>query len=225
MNYKDFLHLWNPKTNTYDLIHKQTGEVLKQNQTIPANVAQTIYDPLTADLILQKIVEGKTLTSICKEAGFPSLTVLGLWMRNNKTFRDNVHFARTLAGERYHDKIVDLAEGAENLHKDFVAGTKLAIDTYKWLAEKASPERFAKTKEEDNNGKAGVTIILQTGVLETPPPADIIVDPYGNFMGFGETTDETDRSSNQWSDPSCSGDIELSTDRFREIERDEQGEE
>ena len=89
--------------------------------------------------------------------------------------------------------------------KDLIPGIKLAVDTHKWAAEKSDPERFAKPKEEGNN-VGSITINLQTGVLDKQAPADIVVDQFGNFQGFGvmEEVHESETST----------DIVLSKDRW-----------
>ena len=69
-----------------------------------------------------------------------------------------------------------------------VASVRLAVDTLKWAAEKNDPDRFGK--KEEGAGKSGgnsVKIVLNTGVLDTAMPSNIVVDETGNFLGFEET--------------------------------------
>lgn len=215
INYQDYIHIFNSKTNTYDLIHKKTGTVLKQDVSLAVEKAQTVFDPLVGDLICHKIMEGKTLTEISRQEGMPSLTVIGLWRRNNSAFADAVKFAREMAAEIFHDRIHDIAnEAAAGVHKDEVPSLKLATENYKWLAEKSNPERFAKKQEEGNTNTA-ITINLRTGVHESRIAENIVVDEFGNFKGFNNGSENAWGSSESHEPRQSIEDIELGRERYK----------
>lgn len=214
INYQDYIHIFNSKTNTYDLIHKKTGTVLKQDVSFAVNKAKTEFDPATGDLICHKIMEGQTLTQVCREEGMPSLTVVGLWRKNNPAFAEAIRFAREMAAELFHDRVHDIAnEAAAGVHKDEVPSLKLATDNFKWLAEKANPERFAKQKEVGDTNTA-ITINLRTGVHESRIASDIEVDEFGNFKGFNNGNSES-RGSGEPLETRSIEDIELGTERYK----------
>ena len=219
VNYKDYLHIFNHTTQTYDLVHKGTGVVLKANQPMPVKRAHTEYDPLIADMIVDKLLNGTRLSAIVQEQGMPSAGVIAVWLKHNPVFKANIEMAREYAAETYHDKVLDIADLAMNADKSEVPGLKLAADSYKWAAEKGS-ERFAKRKEEGNNGSASITINLRTGVHEARISEDLIVDEYGNFKGFKNGSSESWGSEESLATERRIEDIELGTDRFT-IVRDE----
>jgi hypothetical protein len=210
INYADYIHVYNSITRTYDLIHKATGFLLKQNISALTKRSHTEFDPLTADIIFNKLSEGQRLSDICGKDGIPSLAVVSLWKRNNKVFSESIKLALEIASEIYYGKIMGIAEEARSVHKDAVPGLRLSVDTYKWAAEKANPERFAKPKEESNN-VGSITINLQTGVLDRAAPMDIVVDQFGNFQGFGGS--ELIADSNVVADEKI---VELNTNRWGE---------
>lgn len=219
INYDDYYNVYNPANRAYDLVHKQTGSVIKSNTTSALSVARSRgFEPEIADRIIEEVINGKTLAQISNMIGMPSMATIGFWMKNHKLFKDSISFARELSAESIYTEIMDIARESRTALKDDVPGMKLAIDTLKWAAEKAHPERFAKVKEEGNNSTA-ITINLKTGVLDAESPKDIVVDQFGNFKGFN---DEDNGSSSEWSDITHSGDIELSRERWQV--REESGE-
>lgn len=214
INYDDYIHIFNDKTKTYDLIHSKTGTVLKADRSFAIDGrANTVFDPMLGDLICHHIMCGLTLTQVSKMEGMPSLAVMGLWRRNNPAFSAKIKHAREVAAELFHDKIHDIANEAIGAHKDDVPGMKLATENYKWLAEKADPERFAKKKEEGNTNTA-ITINLRTGVHESRIADNIVVDEYGNFKGFNNGSNES-RDSGEPLETRSIEDIELGTERYK----------
>ena len=74
--------------------------------------------------------------------------------------------------------------------KDDVPGCKLAVDTLKWAAEKASPDYYGK--REQVQGGTSISVILNTGVLDTKAPPDIVIDEFGNFKGYINEQSDTE---------------------------------
>ena len=122
--------------------------------------------------------------------------------------------AREYAAEIYHDMVLDIADRAAEASKEEIPGLKLATESYKWAAEKGS-ERFAKRKEESNNGSANITIHLQTGVHEVQNiNHDVEVDEFGNFKGFKNGNQESWASGQPLETRSIEA-IELGRERFK----------
>jgi hypothetical protein len=181
---------------------------------MPAKRAHTEYDPLIADMIVDKLLNGIRLSAIVGEQGMPSAGVIAVWLKHNPIFKNNIEMAREYAA--------DIADLAMNADKSEVPGLKLAADSYKWAAEKGS-ERFAKRKEEGNNGSASITINLRTGVHEARIAEDIIVDEFGNFKGFKDGSNES-RECGESQQVRSIEDIELGKERYK-IVGEETGEE
>lgn len=191
-----------PRTGRLRYLDLRTGrpydaylEVAEQGQ----------FSNTTADMICASIREGKSLTVTCQQNEI-SLSLFYAWLAIFPEFKKRYQEARKQRADYHFHKVLELADGAAGVDKEFIPGLKLAVDAHKWAAEKSDPERFAKPKEEGNT-IGSITINLQTGVLDRLPPADIVVDQYGNFQGFGlvENTEEVEQEE----------DIVLSADRFK----------
>lgn len=183
----------------------RTGKPYEQYTPI-AN--QGAFSNEVADMICASIREGRSLTKICQENQI-NLSLFYAWLTIFPEFKKRYTEARKQRADYHFHRVVELADGALGMDKDFVPGLKLAVDAHKWAAEKSDPERFAKPKEEGNNN-GSITINLQTGVLDKQAPKDIVVDQFGNFQGF-----ENDNNSSESLEcervPEA---IELSRNRF-----------
>jgi hypothetical protein len=187
-------------SNTYSYLDLRTGKPYA-NYT---PVAIGTFSNGLADMICSYIREGRTLSTTCQELSI-SQSQFYAWLAVYPEFKKRYTEARKQRSDYHFYKAIDIADQAMGAPKDLIPGIKLAVDTHKWAAEKSDPERFAKPKEEGNN-VGSITINLQTGVLDKQAPADIVVDQFGNFQGFGvmEEVHESETST----------DIVLSKDRW-----------
>lgn len=177
---KDLLCYIDPQTNRPRYLDLRTGRPYEAY--VPTIVGGGFSNEL-ADIITAQIREGDNLAKTCKD-NYISLSQFYAWLAVFPEFKKRYTEARKQRADYHFHKAIDIADGAMGAPKEMIPGIKLAVDTHKWAAEKSDPERFAKPKEDVNVGS--ITINLQTGVLDTQPPKDIVVDQFGNFMGFGE---------------------------------------
>jgi hypothetical protein len=113
------------------------------------------FSPLVGDLVAEKIVKGKTLTKACEELNLDYGTVTG-WIRDEKSFGDQIRQAKLDRGDTFFDKSVDTAENSID--------TKLKVDVYKWAAEKSNPAQFGnQTKLTGDKGQP-LTFVIETGI-------------------------------------------------------------
>lgn len=212
----NLLHIWNKDSQKYDIIDLNTGRLHAQEEFKP--VAHT-YSTMLADHICGMIREGRTLQDICRQPDMPSINRIYGWLNLHPDFKRRYQMARKDRADHFHDKALDIALHVN--HKDDVPAAKLAVDTLKWAAEKANPENYGQKTEVKQTGGQTVTISLHTGVLDTPKPADIIVDEFGNFKGFADGTQVDMDTEGREGD--SGGVVELSTDRWEIREDSEDG--
>ena len=99
----------------------------------------TNYTPEIADLICQRMTEGESLRSICRDPGMPTEgTVRGWAVRDHDGFGARYHAARQLLLEYWADQIVDIADQGELDPRD----RQVRCDTRKWLMSKLAPRRY-----------------------------------------------------------------------------------
>ncbi len=191
---KDTFASLNKKSGLIEIIDALTGNILAvQRGTIPINqelfathqlpdgtlvqlqtgidpglLAQTTpwpFSQMTIDLICQKIAEGGSLTSICKEPGMPPYYILESWRRKHPLVTDQFNEARRSRAEYLRDLVMKEADGAES-NKDPIHATQTRIDAYKWLAGVDDTKYSPKAKIEAHIS-APTQIIVSTGINRT----------------------------------------------------------
>jgi len=127
------------------------------------------YHPYIGDLIVDEILEGKTLLQISKDDRFPSMSVMQRWLMKYEDFFDKIRKAERSRAQIFHDKIVDVADQADTPMSDAELKTaRLKVDTLKWAAKKGDAERYGDKTTIDGNLDHAVTIVVQTGIRRDP---------------------------------------------------------
>jgi hypothetical protein len=175
------LHLYNERTQSFDIINTLTGEVTRSNEKVPR--ASHSFNWITADYICSLIRAGNTLKRIATMPDMPSMSVISVWCTMHPLFAKRIEQARRDRAENFHDMALDVAMSVDN--KDEVGIAKLKVDTLKWAAEKGNPQRYSAKQE--NVEKGGITVIIETGVptnhSQVWETTAIEVDSNGEFKG------------------------------------------
>ena len=111
------------------------------------------YDPVLAEEILERLADGDSLASICRDEGMPDERSVRRWARNHGEFGDQYAIARRLGYEKRADELLEIADDAsadwietENGHRILdnvhVHRARLMIDTRKWLLSKMLPKVY-----------------------------------------------------------------------------------
>jgi hypothetical protein len=127
----------------------------------------TSYSRAIAEKVLEQLGEGKTLTKITKQPGYPKASTLFRWLAENADFREAYAQARELRGEMLVSELVALADRAQGMLPEGVAAMKLRIDTRKWVASKFYPKVYADRIDHTSDGGplAGLAIIVPMKAL------------------------------------------------------------
>jgi hypothetical protein len=150
--------------------------------------APSRHCPVTPEVmvrICERIVEGETLASICKDKSLPSYSQLFRVMEVEESspeidrIRDSYARAKRWQADYFADKITELAtsEPRYNAHGDVDGGEvqhrRLAIDALKWQASKLRPKVYGDRVDVQHQGN--VTLTVDTGVplrvVTQEPPA------------------------------------------------------
>lgn len=137
------------------------------------------YSSFFADLLVQKIVEGWSLTKACIELGL-EYSIVNKWKNENMEFRGRLEDAFKDRAEKHADEIMEIAEESRD--------AKARIEARKWAAEKYSPERFGQKTKISGDAKNPLTFFIQTGVPEREEPRD--VTPQAETSGHLPAPDE-----------------------------------
>lgn len=129
-----------------------------------------VKNRVVEDLICQMISSGERLDEICSTPGFPSLSILGKWMRDDAEFKARVAEARALRAEVLKEQVLTQADQAiaDASEDQLVQAHKLKVDSLKWVASVDSPERFGnKTKVETSS--TSTIMVIDTGIRRDQP--------------------------------------------------------
>jgi hypothetical protein len=123
------------------------------------------YNPVVANVICQKIIDGGLITKICKEAGMPSYALVTRWRHEHPEFNEMYEMAVKARAEARHDEVLDTvsADKIAMMGKDELAAARLRVDTLKWAAEKNDPTRFGKERS-SSTGPGALQIVVNTGI-------------------------------------------------------------
>lgn len=186
---QNITYLYSKSLNKYEPYDLKTGK--KLTDIAEREDSYIHYTTEVGDFICDQLRQGKTLKAIVDESKSLSMAQVYAWRALIPEFKLRYDDARKHRAEAFHDRAIEVAEEALYGGKDNVPGAKLLVDTMKWAAEKNDPEKFGK-KEERVQGSGNIRIVLNTGVLETPMPRDVMVDATGNFIGFTGEDDGTE---------------------------------
>ncbi len=126
------------------------------------------YSKPVADVVLQRVAEGFTLSKAIQGTSITRATFLN-WCDKIPSLGEALNKARSIRAEILQDTILEAAEeiSSGTMTKGELEGKSKAVDIYKWAAEKDSPARFGTKKD---TGQTGATVIqIVTGVTRDEP--------------------------------------------------------
>ena len=168
---------YNSETGEYDLISLEDGEVISSSG-LKDTVSRYVFNVELAILMCQEIRRGRTISEIGLDPRFPPTEVIAHWRRMHPMFEDAIKIARKDRAEGYHDKIMQMADALGTkgsiYTKEELAAAKLAMDAYRWGAEKGDPETFGKKQEITHQNTQPTQIVVHTGIIRSKP--DVVVE-------------------------------------------------
>lgn len=129
----------------------------------------TVYNPAIIDLICQRIVDGMSLTEVCKLPNMPGYSVLCRWRRQEPWIEHALEQARRDRAEAMRDQALAEALAAD---EDNASAQRLKVDTLKWGASVDHERYNPKTKVEATINTPTVIQVV-TGIDRTPVEKDV----------------------------------------------------
>ena len=128
--------------------------------TVVSAQREVLYNPLTLDLICQRITEGDSLTKVLKDSAFPTYATFCRWRRAHPEIEEMLNLARRDRAEALRDQVMEYADEAD---EDNVNVKKFQADTAKWAAGVDDPKYSPKSKTE-LSVQVPTQIIVKTGI-------------------------------------------------------------
>jgi len=159
----------------------------------PTYSIETHGDALCAELAL-----GRSLRSVCRDEGMPSMTVVMGWLRLSPEFQQQYARAKDEAADALVEEMLDIAdtplEGVtekfemvkmpnpddpelpdveefrivERKVEDMLGHRKLQVDTRRWVASKLKPKKYGDRTQHEHTGKMTLESLV-TGAAESTP--------------------------------------------------------
>lgn len=111
------------------------------------------YEDRIGTIICNRIADGESLRSICRDEGMPSKALVLRWVGELPSFRDQYVRAREAQADGYFEEIVDIADdgqrdytvgedGQEFVNHDHIQRARLRVDARKWVAARMAPKKY-----------------------------------------------------------------------------------
>lgn len=125
------------------------------------------YSVKVADMICERLADGKSLNSICASDDMPHKATVFRWLSSHDEFRDQYARAREAQADVLFDEILDIAntpiegtktkldkdgEVVEISKGDMIEHRRLQIDARKWMAGKLRPKVYGDKLDVDLTG-------------------------------------------------------------------------
>lgn len=108
------------------------------------------------DEICRRIASGESLRSICRDDHLPALSTVTMWIADGSHAEFSAQYfkAREAAGYAHADRIQEIAESvqSEQLNPQVA---KVALDAYKWTAERMAPKGHSPRTIQDHQSSDG----------------------------------------------------------------------
>lgn len=140
------------------------------------------YSDALADRICERLVEGESLRSICRDDAMPSVGTVCRWLGENAVFREQYERAREAQADTLADEMLDIADDGSNdwmerydddggnvgwkVNGEAVARSKLRLDARKWIASKLKPKKYGERQSVEHSGPDGKAIEIEQRVKE-----------------------------------------------------------
>jgi hypothetical protein len=104
-----------------------------KRRTIASNL-----DKVGETVLLEKIASGLTMAGLARELNISNLSLYH-WIRKDPNREERFKQARSIAAEQWADECLDIADASDNGSAN---ADRLKIETRKWMAGVANPDRF-----------------------------------------------------------------------------------
>lgn len=137
----------------------------------------SVYTQDVADEICERIANGESTRSICRDSHMPSQATVFRWLADegHRLFREQYERARETQADALFEEILEIADDASNdwmeakgdkagegwkLNGEHVQRSRLRVDTRKWAASKLKPKKYGDRIQQEHSGDVGVTVQL-----------------------------------------------------------------
>jgi hypothetical protein len=127
------------------------------------------FTETVGDRICERIAEGESLRTICRDEGMPAMSTVFKWLAANEAFSEQYARAREAQADALFEDILPIADDGRNdwMEKQDAEGgnagwrengealrrSQLRIDARKWMASKLKPKKYGEKLDLNVDGK------------------------------------------------------------------------
>jgi len=170
------LELATDPSQHFMIVHDESGTPVYVPRNLPktsirkitGSKAHVAYSPFLALQIAQRVAEGETLASICRDPLMPRYGVLADWRRRHPEFKRLLLDARRDRAEWFIQKALDEVERS-GVDRDEINLAKVRSEMYKYMSKVDDPDSYS----ERTTVKADVAVTgyrIETGIRRPGDP-------------------------------------------------------
>jgi hypothetical protein len=131
----------------------------------------SLYTEALAAKICERLAEGETLRSVCRDEKMPGKATVLRWLGDakNADFRDQYAHAREMQADALFDQALEIADdvagdwstdkdGKKVFDHEHVQRSRLRVDTRKWAAGKMAPKRYGDKIQHTGDGGGPIRV-------------------------------------------------------------------
>ena len=145
------------------------------------------YSLQLAALICDRMAEGESLRTICKDEDMPARSTVFLWLAAHKEFSDLYARAVDARAHLLAEEILEISDDGRNdtykddegnvmTDHDVIARSRLRVDSRKWLAARLAPRKYGDKITQEVTGADGGPIkseVTRIELVAAPIPANM----------------------------------------------------
>lgn len=133
----------------------------------------TTYTPDQAAKFCAAVADGKSIRSVCKQAGMPSKATVFRWLREQPEFAKMYEIATDERADTIIDEIVEIADNCK-ADADSIRKAKLRIHARVEQAQRMKPRKYGNQLQLTGEGGGAVKVSVKdyTGRKKDPDVAD-----------------------------------------------------
>lgn len=103
----------------------------------------TIYSPELISQFLERMANGESVRSICRDDNMPALSCIFRWLNEKPDFKEQYARAREMQADALFEELQEVADDALKAETAVeVQARRLIVDTHKWRLSKIVPKRY-----------------------------------------------------------------------------------
>ena len=135
----------------------------------------TIYTQKLADKICDRLSDGESLRSVCRDEAMPNKSTVFKWLREYPKLTDQYTRAKQESADAMAEDILDISDNGANdwmekhdpdhpgydFNGEHLQRSRLRVDTRKWLMAKMKPKKYGDKLEIAGDKEAPLSIIVK----------------------------------------------------------------